>query len=226
MLTPQLSHSVLRRLFQKTPVVDLAALCKALETRSRMSVFRRLRGLGYLSSYTHTGRYYTLIEHALFDSLGLWRWRDVGFSRARTLKATITEIVNASPSGWTPRELQERLHTRVHNALSFLVHRSKVKRRTLPAGGSIYVSSDRAAGARQFARRLGAPPSAAPPGPAAVIEVLLSLVQEACLEATPEEVAAHLAARGSPVTAEQVRNVFVRYKLGGKKGVRSPRLRR
>lgn len=226
MLTQEESQPLLRRLFRKSPAVQLAALYKALETRSRMSVFRRLRPLGYLSSYTHTGRYYTLLECAQFDPFGLWRWRDVGFSRARTVKATITKLVDASPSGYTPRELQERLHTRVHNAITFLAHRGKIQRQPLPAGGSIYVSADSATGARQFSRRLAAAPGSAPPTSTAVIEVLLHLVQAAHLEATPEAVAEHLAARGSPVTVQQVRAVFARYKLGGKKGARSPLSRR
>lgn len=59
--------------------------------------------------------------------------------------------------------------------------------------------------------------------PATVIEVLLELLRSAVVEATPLEVAQRLSARGHPVAVEHVHDVFDRYKLGGKKGARSPR---
>jgi hypothetical protein len=36
-----------------------------------MTVFRRLRKIEYVSSYTHAGRYYTLYDIARFDSDGM-----------------------------------------------------------------------------------------------------------------------------------------------------------
>jgi hypothetical protein len=88
MLSPGSSEEALRRLFRRQPVNELAELQRVLETTSRMSVFRRLKVLGYLSSFTHGGRFYTLEELVCLDQWGLWFHRDVGFSRAGTLKAT------------------------------------------------------------------------------------------------------------------------------------------
>ena len=56
-----------------------------------MSVFRRLRELGYLSSYTHNGRYYTLAGVPDFDENGLWFHRGIGFSQVGTLKETAAQ---------------------------------------------------------------------------------------------------------------------------------------
>ena len=39
---------------------------------SNLTVFRKLKHLGYLASYTHRGRFYTLTEIARFDDHGLW----------------------------------------------------------------------------------------------------------------------------------------------------------
>lgn len=50
MLAPEESTTALERLFERQRVVDLDALFDALQTKSRMSVFRRLSPLGYLSS--------------------------------------------------------------------------------------------------------------------------------------------------------------------------------
>lgn len=64
------AKTALRNLFRRTPIAQLDALYRALKTRSRMSVFRRLSLLGYLTSYTHTARYYTLREIPRLTSSG------------------------------------------------------------------------------------------------------------------------------------------------------------
>ncbi|NOY26540.1 MAG: hypothetical protein GXP62_11760, partial [Oligoflexia bacterium] len=77
------------KLFGRHPVHDIHALFDALGTTSRMTVFRRLKKTGYLSSYTHAGRYYTLANIPDFDDAGLWWHQGVGFSKAGTLKSTV-----------------------------------------------------------------------------------------------------------------------------------------
>jgi hypothetical protein len=76
--------------------MDMNTLLNALDGRSRRSVFRDLTTIGYLSSYTHTGRYYTLVHIPEFDEHGLWFFQGVGFSKAGTLKSTITELVHTT----------------------------------------------------------------------------------------------------------------------------------
>ena len=88
MLPPKQSAEVLVKMFRKKYIANLDELFDVLDTRSRMSVFRRLKPLGYLSSFTDAGGYYTLQDIPKFDMLGLWFYRDVGFSRAGTLKST------------------------------------------------------------------------------------------------------------------------------------------
>ena len=104
-LDPDASRTALERLFTQRPVADLTLVGRTLGTDSRMSVLRRLCALGYLSSYTHTGRYYTLASIPQFDADGLWRWEQVGFSRHGTLKATVQRLVETSDAGCTQREL-------------------------------------------------------------------------------------------------------------------------
>lgn len=226
MLDPQQAKMALRKLFQRTPAVMLDALCRTLETPSRTSVFRRLKAMGYLTSFTHTGRYYTLPDVPQFDALGLWHYGDVGFSRAGSLKATVLKLIDASPTGRTHRELQELLRVRAHNELLHLVRAEKVRREAIAARGALYVSADKDRASEQLERRLTAAAEPTMPVSGIVVEVLLELVHAATVEAAPGEVAQRLSARGVRVTVGQVREVFDRYKLGGKKGVRSPRSRR
>jgi len=71
MLSPEESKKALCRMFRKKSIADLEQLFHVLETNSRMSVFRRLKPIGYLTSFTDAGRYYTLSDIPSFDSLGL-----------------------------------------------------------------------------------------------------------------------------------------------------------
>jgi hypothetical protein len=221
MLDPLQAKNALHKLFRKTPVVELDALFETLQTRSRMSVFRRMKEVGYLSSYTHAGRFYTLREVPQFDAFGLWRHRDVGFSRAGTLKATVVEAVDQSPAGRTHSDLQELLRVRVFNTLLQLVRAEKVRREVLASRGALYISTDKTRASEQIERRLKAGSTLT--ASTVVIEILLELLHGAPIAARPVDVAQRLNARGLSITVEQVREVFDRYKLGEKKGARSPR---
>ena len=72
MLPPDSARQTLLALFRHQPTVELETLLNTLQTRSPMSVFRRLREIQYLSSFSHAGRFYTLAHIPTFDSFGLW----------------------------------------------------------------------------------------------------------------------------------------------------------
>ena len=223
MLDPVQSRHTLTRLFQRQSITDLATLSAALETTSRMSVFRRLSALGYLSSYSHDGRYYTLREIPPFDQDGLWRYQGVCFSREcafnscanGSLKATVERLVEQSDAGRTHSELHVRLQVRVHNTLLDLVEGRRIGRETL-RGHYLYVSADSKRAESQMMRRQQQSAEPVPPteSPAVVvIEVLLDLVRSAGVRPDAGPVAARLAARGLAVTADQVEAIFSRYGL-------------
>jgi len=62
----------LRSLLMRTKIATLDELKQALGTSVDVTVFRKIKPLDYLTSYSHRGRYYTLREIARFDEKGLW----------------------------------------------------------------------------------------------------------------------------------------------------------
>lgn len=228
MLAPERSRQTLTRLFQRQSIADLATLSAALRTSSRMSVFRRLSVLGYLSSYSHAGRYYTLRDIPQFDPDGLWQYQGVGFSRHGSLKTTVERLVEQSEAGRTHPELHACLQVRVHNTLLDLVQERRIGRQTW-RGQYLYLSAMPARAAAQFSLRQQQPAGLAAPLPepptAVVIEVLLDLVHSAKLRPDAEPVAQRLAARGLPVTVDQVEAIFRRHGLKKTAPSRSPRWR-
>ena len=90
-------------LFRKQEIASMEEMKAALETRVEMTVVRKLRTLGYLSSYSHRGRFYTLREVARFDARGLFHVDDVHFSRLGSLLNTAEHFVAHAFSDGGPR---------------------------------------------------------------------------------------------------------------------------
>lgn len=223
MLSKAAAVQALHDLFRSCPVAQLEALFKTLDTRSRMSVFRRLRDIGYFSSYTHTGRYYTLADLPEFDEYGLWRYQAIGFSQRGTLRATVAWRVGKADAGCTHIELRALLRLQVHNSLLGLVRAGAIRREQV-AGTYVYVSADEECAARQLdARRKQVAKAARPPRlppDEVVLLVLVEVLHASEGLAAPTVVAARLAARGEEIAPEQVERVYDHFGLeAGKKTV-------
>ena len=137
------SATVMRQFLLRHQIADLAQLKEALGATVDVTVFRKLRELGHLTSYSHRGRYYTLPEIAHFAADGLWSCRSVWFSRFGTLVNTAESFVNQSPAGYFAEELAQALHAEVHDALLQLVRQGRISRQQV-SGLYLYtsVSSD------------------------------------------------------------------------------------
>jgi hypothetical protein len=211
---------VLRARFQRRSIADLPELRRLLSASGR-TVFRALEGLGYHTSFSHTGRYYTLQGIPLFDALGLWFYEDVGFSAEGTLRATLVRLVENTPAGYTHEELSPVLRLRVHDTLLDLVKAGRIAREPLE-GRYVYVSAAKRHARAQLSHRAALLPAVSPPPPldaARVIDVLIAVIRAPGAHA--EAIARDLRARGLAVPDAQVAEVFARYDLG-KKTARSP----
>lgn len=215
---------VLHRLARRSSVFDLDMLRGALMTSSRMTVFRKLRQVGYLSSFTHAGRFYTLRDIPQFDRFGLWFHRDVGFSEAGTLKETVALLVEQTPDGRTHDELSHLLRVRVHNTLLDLLRQGRIGRERLDRV-FLYVSPDSTKAAAQVAARRELAASLAEMLRVATDEEVVEVLVEA-LRAAPEipdeaVVAARLVARGVRLEPHHVTQVYEEHGLSpGKKTAR------
>ena len=109
---------VVRRYLRAHKIANLAELKEALGTTADITVFRKLRPLDYLTSYTHRGSYYTLAEIARFDDQGLWSHEAVWFSRYGTLLSTIEAFIQRSDRGFLASELADALQDRKSTRLN------------------------------------------------------------------------------------------------------------
>ena len=217
--------SRLNQLFRGKRAALLNDLRSALGTTSRTTIFRILKAVGYFTSYSHAGRYYTLRRIPKFDRWSLWAWRDVGFSSHGTLRATSVFLIEQSAAGQTHQELEQRLGLRVYDTLRSLVEAKAITRERFE-DVYLYLSADPKKAAAQIAARrelqVPAPASALPLDPLLVIDILVQVIHHPGEDAGG--IAGRLRAAGRAVTAGQVGRRFLAY--GGKKTAARSRSRR
>ena len=141
MRPPSFDPQTVRTYLRRHRIADLPALKQALGTPADLTVVRKLQPLGYLTSYTHRGRFYTLREIARFDDDGLWSHEAVWFSRHGTLMRTLEAWITPAGQGWFADELADRLHVDVQDPLHDLVRQGRLRRVDL-AGRFLYTAAD------------------------------------------------------------------------------------
>jgi len=184
---------------------------------SHMTVVRALKKFGYYASYNYNAAYYVLQGVPEFDDWGLWRYRDVRFSRYHTLPATIVAVVEKAPAGLTVQELEERLQTKAGNVVSRLVSEGQVQRERLGGRHVVYLARGLQVRTQQLEQRQRQLQEAArratglPSGCSAVdvIEVLRAMILAS--DDNPDRLARRLQASGTRITAGQVRRVLEHY---------------
>jgi hypothetical protein len=100
----------LANLLREQKIATMSQLKNALGTSITFTVLRKLSPLGYRSSYSHGGTYYTLDSIAQYDERGLWSCRDIHFSRHGTLLNTAATLVTNAPAGYFTNELDAVVH--------------------------------------------------------------------------------------------------------------------
>lgn len=131
----------LERFLEEHFIATLDELKGVLDTPARMTVLRKLQSLGYLTSYSHRGGYYTLRRIPHFDSLGLWQHRSVFFSKHGNLMRTAKALVDASEAGMSASELDAVLSVETKHTLLSLFQSGNLCREKFGAA-YVYLTSD------------------------------------------------------------------------------------
>jgi hypothetical protein len=141
MRTPQYCVETLHSFFSEHIIGTMQKLKEALGTSVDMTVYRKLRQLPYLTSYSHQGKFYTLEELADFDSFGLWRFEVARFSKQGTLLKTAQTLIDKSENGYSLAELRSLVGVDVKETLLNLQRQYRIYREQI-AGRYVYFSSD------------------------------------------------------------------------------------
>lgn len=140
MKTPKNDANALKKLLLKEKTATMPELKAVLETDVNMTVFRKLNELSYITSYSHSGRYYTLSSIPDFDDRGLWKHNSVMFSIHGNLQKTVKAFVDSSKSGYSASELQTVLQIEVKEPLLILFRKEQVDRKKI-SGCYVYFTA-------------------------------------------------------------------------------------
>jgi len=100
---PFITDKVLRQL-RDVKVFTIDILIRLLHCSMR-TAGRRLRNLSAFTSYNHNAKYHVLPDIPQFDEHGIWRYKDIGFSRHGNLTRTVRYLVDHSPEGITAQQM-------------------------------------------------------------------------------------------------------------------------
>jgi len=121
-------HERLAQFLERKKVATMQELKQVTSATVSMTVYRMLKKLSYLTSYSHNGRYYALKKTVTFDDQGRWSFRSIRFSEYGTRLKTLESAVSDSNGGCFAQELEKRLNLGVKESLLRLVQRGKLVR--------------------------------------------------------------------------------------------------
>lgn len=128
----------LKAIYGREKVMTIRELIKRMML-SEITVRRKLKKSGALTSYNKNGKYYTLQHIPVFDSYGLWNYKDIRFSRYGNMHQTIIQLVNESRCGLHAGAIGELIGYPPHSLLNKLCAKSLIKREKLH-GRYVYFS--------------------------------------------------------------------------------------
>ncbi len=126
-------------LFKEQKIATISELKKVLGSNCSMTVFRKLRELGYITSCSHSGKFYSLNRFAGFDQMGLWFFNSVLFSYYGTLAETLKALIEKSGNGYTAVELERILSVKPNGCLIELIGKKRIRREKI-SGVYVYFS--------------------------------------------------------------------------------------
>jgi hypothetical protein len=109
---------------------------------SEITIHRKLKKTGALTSYNKNGMFYTLPHIPKFDAQGLWVYNDIRFSKHGNMNRTIIQLINQSGSGLHAGEIEGLIGYAPHSLLHQLSAKSAIHRKKLK-GRYVYFSIDK-----------------------------------------------------------------------------------
>jgi len=197
--------------FKKERIVTVALLTTWLSC-SIPTVRRRLKEWKAYTSYNHNGRYYTLPGIPDFDKQGLWRYRDVFFSKHGNLKQTVVHLITHSEQGLSGAELGELLGLQPRSFLSHFRSHPKLYREAL-MGRWIWFAADPGVGATQKQTRMAQVAANKPrmPSDMEAVMILVDLINHP--KSRLERIAYRLKQTGLVVDVDAIRRLLVHHDL-------------
>lgn len=140
-----------RAIIKKEKVFTLKRLVEIIECSSRTAQVKLKLWKTY-TSYNQNGKYYTLPETPDFNVHGLWKFKNVAFSKHGNLKKTIAHLIVSSHAGFNGRQLGELLGLSPQSFMHHIRHYPGISREKHD-GVFVYFSDDTSVYKKQIKAR-------------------------------------------------------------------------
>lgn len=127
-------------IFRRKVVLEINQIAELLNC-STPSTRRRLKKWKVYSSYNKNGRFYVLPDIPQFNDYGLWHYNNIFFSKYKTLKNTVINLIKNSSSGLSFNEIEKIVNIPGRSFLSHLQNEPELYREKIE-GRFVYFSSN------------------------------------------------------------------------------------
>jgi len=210
--------------FKRKKVITMETLVEQMKCSER-TIQRRLKKWGTYTSYNRNCRYYTLSDIPKFNQYGLWRFRDILFSKHGNLKETFIYIVNHSKAGMSAFEMSEIMGLPSYSFLSHFKNDPNIQREK-HKGLYIYFSKDLNEFERQKHEReklFQAKVELELPSDGDAIVILVELIKHQNDDV--DQLTRRVRRRGVKISTEKVRNLLSYHGILKKKSSVLPQLK-
>jgi len=210
-----LQTTELRELFKKNIVMDIDELTSQT-SRTRNTVYLYLKQIGYITSYNHNAKYYTLPEIACFDKSGIFDHKGILFFKDGGIKDLVLREINSSENGYTVEELSTKIKTRVNNQLTQFAKKDLIARRKY-SDFYVYYSIDESIQQKQISNRekeldvTVIREESETSDEKKTIRILLEIIKNPDME--PQEMGKRLREEGSKISDTFIQNIFYKYDI-------------
>jgi len=128
----------LKSIYGSKKVMTMSELKNRINA-SEITIRKKLKKVGALTSYNKNGMFYILPHIPKFDARGLWAYNDIRFSKHGNMNQTIIQLINQSDSGLHAGEIEDLIGYASHSLLHKLSTKSAIGREKLQ-GRYVYFS--------------------------------------------------------------------------------------
>ena len=208
--------NLIRKQLQLKKVMSLKEIRHEIPDRPRSSLFRDLKKLELLTSYSHAGQHHALKSMVKFNPNGLWFYEQISFSKHGTLKNTLVQIISNSPVGMTHKELKTLLRIQVQNPLTHLIKTHVLQRRFLADQVFVYLAHNDSMAQAQWEKRLEVNEKSVSmtlPTETIIIDILLEIIRRNERIIDVSKLNANLKQRGITIQHSQLTYVLTYYDI-------------
>jgi len=210
-----ITQTELKELFKRNIAIDMDNLLRTTGS-SRITILRRLKEIGYQTSYDHNGKYFALTEFLNYDKSGLFEHKGIHFFKNGGLQELIIQEINSSEKGYNAEELSSKIKTRVGNQLRLFTKKGMIVRKKY-SEVYIYFSIDETYQQKQISNRetelkiSSIPEDMNVSNEKITIKILLEIIQNP--NAQPNEIGRIMRENGIKITDHYIENIFLKYDI-------------